>query len=59
MLAGPLDFAKRVGALPGSVRRSHHLGVVGVGRRLQGARQQHDNAKALDAALFGEDFETA
>ena len=30
-----------------------------LGRRLQEARQHHVSAKALDAALFGEDFETA
>ena len=30
-----------------------------LGRRLQGARQHHESAKALDADLFGEDFETA
>jgi len=30
-----------------------------LGRCLQGARQQHESAKALDTALFGEDFETA
>ena len=30
-----------------------------LGRRLQGAREHHVSAKALDAALFGEDFETA
>jgi superfamily II DNA or RNA helicase len=30
-----------------------------LGRRLQGARKHHESAKALDAALFGEDFETA
>jgi superfamily II DNA or RNA helicase len=30
-----------------------------LGRRLQGARQHHESAKALDQALFGEDFETA
>ena len=30
-----------------------------LGRSLQGARQQHDGAKALDESLFGEDFETA
>ena len=29
-----------------------------LGRRLQGAREHHESAKALDAALFGEDFET-
>jgi SNF2 family DNA or RNA helicase len=29
-----------------------------LGRRLEDARQQHDGAKALDDALFGEDFET-
>jgi superfamily II DNA or RNA helicase len=30
-----------------------------LGRRLEGARQQHEGAKALDTALFGDDFETA
>jgi superfamily II DNA or RNA helicase len=30
-----------------------------LGCRLQGAREHHESAKALDAALFGEDFETA
>jgi superfamily II DNA or RNA helicase len=30
-----------------------------LGRRLEGAREHHENAKALDTALFGEDFETA
>ena len=30
-----------------------------LGRRLDEARQHHDGAKALDEALFGEDFETA
>ena len=30
-----------------------------LGRRLQGAREHHESAKALDAVLFGEDFETA
>jgi superfamily II DNA or RNA helicase len=29
-----------------------------LGRRLDDARQQHEGAKALDDALFGEDFET-
>jgi superfamily II DNA or RNA helicase len=29
-----------------------------LGRRLQGAREQHEGAKALDSALFGEEFET-
>jgi len=29
-----------------------------IGRRLDDARQQHDGAKALDDALFGQDFET-
>jgi hypothetical protein len=29
-----------------------------LGRRLQGARHHHESAKALDQALFGEDFET-
>ena len=29
-----------------------------LGRRMQGAREHHESAKALDAALFGEDFET-
>ncbi len=30
-----------------------------LGRRLQGAWHDHESAKALDQALFGEDFETA
>ena len=30
-----------------------------LGRRLQDAREHHEDAKALDEALFGEDFETA
>ena len=30
-----------------------------IGRRLDEARRQHQGAKALDDALFGEDFETA
>ena len=30
-----------------------------ISRRLDEARQQHEGAKALDDALFGEDFETA
>jgi len=30
-----------------------------IGRRLDEARQQHEGAKALDDALFGQDFETA
>jgi SNF2 family DNA or RNA helicase len=30
-----------------------------LGRRLDEARAQHEGAKALDEALFGEDFETA
>jgi superfamily II DNA or RNA helicase len=30
-----------------------------LGSRLQGARERHESAKALDAGLFGEDFETA
>jgi superfamily II DNA or RNA helicase len=30
-----------------------------LGRRLEQARAQHEDAKALDEALFGEDFETA
>jgi len=29
-----------------------------LGRRLKGAREHHENAKALDTALFGDDFET-
>jgi superfamily II DNA or RNA helicase len=29
-----------------------------IGRRLDDARRQHEDAKALDTALFGEDFET-
>jgi SNF2 family DNA or RNA helicase len=30
----------------------------GIGRRLDEARRQHEDAEALDNALFGEDFET-
>ena len=30
-----------------------------IGHRLEEARRTHEGAKALDAALFGEDFETA
>ena len=30
-----------------------------LGSRLQGAREHHESAKALDTALFGDDFETA
>jgi superfamily II DNA/RNA helicase len=30
-----------------------------LGQRLKQARQQHEDAKALDEKLFGEDFETA
>jgi len=30
-----------------------------IGRRLDEARRHHESAKALDDALFGEDFETA
>jgi superfamily II DNA or RNA helicase len=30
----------------------------GIGRRLDEARRQHEDAEALDKALFGEDFET-
>ena len=30
-----------------------------LGQRLDQARTQHEDAKALDTALFGEDFETA
>ena len=30
-----------------------------LGHRLHTARQHHESAKALDEALFGEDFETA
>jgi hypothetical protein len=30
-----------------------------IGQRLDDARRQHEGAKALDEALFGEDFETA
>jgi superfamily II DNA or RNA helicase len=33
--------------------------IDALGRRLQEARQHHEGAKALDQALFGEDFETA
>ena len=30
-----------------------------LGRRIEEAKQHHENAKALDESLFGEDFETA
>jgi hypothetical protein len=30
-----------------------------LGSRLQEAKQHHEDAKALDESLFGEDFETA
>jgi hypothetical protein len=30
-----------------------------LGRRLRGAREHHESAKALDTALFGHEFETA
>lgn len=30
-----------------------------LGQRLAGAREQHESAKSLDAALFGDEFETA
>lgn len=30
-----------------------------LGRRLDDARQRHDDAKALDDRLFGDDFEAA
>jgi hypothetical protein len=30
-----------------------------LGRQLEDASRQHQNAKALDDKLFGEDFETA
>ena len=34
-------------------------GSTALGERLDRARRQHEDAKALDDALFGEDFETA
>ncbi len=37
--------------------RSEAFGAIG--QRLEEARRTHEGAKALDAALFGEDFETA
>jgi hypothetical protein len=33
--------------------------IAELGRRLAGAREQHESAKVLDTALFGDDFETA
>jgi hypothetical protein len=30
-----------------------------IGRRLEDGQRRHEDAKALDADLFGEDFETA
>lgn len=38
---------------------ARHEAFDELGARLEQARRQHDNAKALDAKLFGEDFETA
>jgi hypothetical protein len=38
---------------------SRGAAIDALGLRLQGARAQHESAKALDQALFGEDFETA
>jgi superfamily II DNA or RNA helicase len=38
---------------------SRDAAIDALGRRLQGARERHESAKALDQALFGEDFETA
>jgi len=35
------------------------LAFDAIGRRLEEARQQHEGAKVLDEALFGEEFETA
>ena len=43
----------------GRLRRPALQAFEALGQRLEQARQQHEDAKALDEKLFGEDFETA
>jgi len=54
------DFAELVlGAWLETTEASRTEAFDAIGRRLDDARQQHEGAKALDDALFGEDFEAA
>ena len=54
------DFAELVlGAWLETTEATRTEAFDAIGRRLDDARQQHEGAKALDDALFGEDFETA
>jgi hypothetical protein len=43
----------------GATEAARSLAFEALGQRLEQARQQHEDAKALDEKLFGEDFETA
>ncbi len=43
----------------GATEAARLQAFAALGRRLEQARQQHEDAKALDEKLFGEDFETA
>jgi len=42
-----------------TTQESRDQALDALGQRLQQARQMHEGAKALDDALFGQDFETA
>ncbi len=54
------DFAELVlGAWLETTEATRTEAFDAIGRRLDEARRQHEGAKALDDALFGEDFETA
>jgi hypothetical protein len=53
------DFADLVlDAWLETTQASRNEAFDALGKRLDDARQQHEGAKALDDALFGEDFET-
>jgi len=67
-----LAMTQQPARLPGSLQGNRMLdawlrttetgraeALEALGRRLQGAREHHESAKALDTALFGDDFETA
>jgi superfamily II DNA or RNA helicase len=43
----------------GATEAARFQAFEALGQRLEQARQQHEDAKALDEKLFGEDFETA
>lgn len=43
----------------GATEATRQQAFEALGQRLEQARQQHEDAKALDEKLFGEDFETA